>query len=191
MTASSLPLLSLSECDTLCLRLDTGWGNTSWVQRTAFSFPVLCRDYAIADRKDIIRLSKDREDLPVTSLEDLLNTACCPWMQWGRRGLTAWQEISYSFNKKEKETSQSKNPEVLVLHWPGVLILIQYSTEMIILLIKTEWYLGGTFFYWGGLPCPPPEDFPIPGIEPGSPALQADSLPSEPAGMSNKIHKHM
>ena len=32
------------------------------------------------------------------------------------------------------------------------------------------------------LPFPPPGDLPNPGIEPGSPALQADSLPSEPPG---------
>ena len=32
----------------------------------------------------------------------------------------------------------------------------------------------------GGLPCPSPEDLPNPGIESRSPALQADSLPSEP-----------
>ena len=31
-----------------------------------------------------------------------------------------------------------------------------------------------------GLPFPSPGDLPTPGIEPGSPALQADSLPSEP-----------
>ena len=36
--------------------------------------------------------------------------------------------------------------------------------------------------YWSGLPCPPPGDLPDPGIEPGSPALQADSLMSEPPG---------
>ena len=36
--------------------------------------------------------------------------------------------------------------------------------------------------YWSGLPFPSPGDFPDPGIEPGSPALQADSLPSEPVG---------
>ena len=36
--------------------------------------------------------------------------------------------------------------------------------------------------YWSGLPCPPPGDLPNPGIEPRSPALQADSLPSEPPG---------
>ena len=31
--------------------------------------------------------------------------------------------------------------------------------------------------YWSGLPFPSPKDLPDPGIEPGSPALQADSLP--------------
>ena len=36
--------------------------------------------------------------------------------------------------------------------------------------------------YWSGLPCPPPGALPHPGIKPGSPALQADSLPSEPPG---------
>ena len=35
---------------------------------------------------------------------------------------------------------------------------------------------------WSGLPCPAPEDLPDPGIDPGSPALQADSSPSEPPG---------
>ena len=36
--------------------------------------------------------------------------------------------------------------------------------------------------YWSGLPFPSPGDLPYPGIEPGSPALQADSLPTEPLG---------
>ena len=36
--------------------------------------------------------------------------------------------------------------------------------------------------YWRGLPCPPPGDLPDLGIEPTSPALQADSLLSEPPG---------
>ena len=36
--------------------------------------------------------------------------------------------------------------------------------------------------YWSGLPRPPPGDIPNPGIEPRSPALQVDSLPSEPPG---------
>ena len=33
---------------------------------------------------------------------------------------------------------------------------------------------------WSGLSFPSPGDLPNPGIEPGSPALQADALPSEP-----------
>ena len=36
--------------------------------------------------------------------------------------------------------------------------------------------------YWGGLPCPPLGDLPNTGMEPGSPVLQTDSLPSEPPG---------
>ena len=36
--------------------------------------------------------------------------------------------------------------------------------------------------YWSGLPFPSPGDLPNPRIKPRSPALQADSLPSEPPG---------
>ena len=44
--------------------------------------------------------------------------------------------------------------------------------------------------YWSGLPFPSPRNLPDPGIEPGSPALQADSLPSEPSGKPYNIHPH-
>ena len=36
--------------------------------------------------------------------------------------------------------------------------------------------------YWSELPFPSPGDLPNPGIEPGTTALQADSLLSEPPG---------
>ena len=39
--------------------------------------------------------------------------------------------------------------------------------------------------YWSGLPSP--GDLPDPGIEPRSPALRADALPSEPPGKSRSI----
>ena len=42
--------------------------------------------------------------------------------------------------------------------------------------------------YWSGLPCPLPGVLPNPGIKPRSPALQADSLLSEPTG---KPVKHL
>ena len=45
--------------------------------------------------------------------------------------------------------------------------------------------------YWCGLPCPPPKDLPNPGIEPRSPALQADSLPSEPIILQIKEKKKL
>ena len=54
--------------------------------------------------------------------------------------------------------------------------------------------------YWSGLPCPSPGDLPNPGIEPGSPTLQADALTSEPPGkplefprgmLSEKVTAHV
>ena len=44
--------------------------------------------------------------------------------------------------------------------------------------------------YWRGLPFPSPGDLPNPGIKPGSPALQVDSLPSEPPGKSSLREKY-
>ena len=45
--------------------------------------------------------------------------------------------------------------------------------------------------YWSELPFPSPGDLPNPGIEPGSPTLQADALPSEPPGKPNTYpHSH-
>ena len=42
--------------------------------------------------------------------------------------------------------------------------------------------------YWSGLPFPAPENLPNPGMEPGSPVLQVDSLPSEPPLLQNIWH---
>ena len=41
--------------------------------------------------------------------------------------------------------------------------------------------------YWNGLPSPSPRHLPNPGIKPRSPALQADSLPSELPGKPQSI----
>ena len=43
--------------------------------------------------------------------------------------------------------------------------------------------------YWSGLPVPSPGGLPDPGIEPWSPALQADSLLSEPPGKPGTLVK--
>ena len=53
-------------------------------------------------------------------------------------------------------------------------------------LFATPWTIQSLGFsrseYWSGEPSPSPGYLPIPGIEPRSPALQADSLPAEPQG---------
>ena len=50
----------------------------------------------------------------------------------------------------------------------------------------TPWTIQSLEFsrpeYWSGEPFPSPWDLPNPGIELGSPALQADSFPAEPQG---------
>ena len=45
--------------------------------------------------------------------------------------------------------------------------------------------------YWSGLPFPSPGDLPDPGIKSRSPALQADSLPSEPPGKPHLDHAYL
>ena len=45
--------------------------------------------------------------------------------------------------------------------------------------------------YWSGLPFPSPEDLPDPGIEPRSPALEADALTSEPPGKKVGLYKEI
>ena len=44
--------------------------------------------------------------------------------------------------------------------------------------------------HWSGFPCFPPGHLPNLGIEPGSPALQADSLPLSHQGSSNRENGH-
>ena len=45
--------------------------------------------------------------------------------------------------------------------------------------------------YWSGLPFPSPGDLPNPGIKPGSPALQADSSPTELQGKLPQSDKQL
>ena len=59
------------------------------------------------------------------------------------------------------------------------------SNSVTLLMVAHQVSLSRGLFrqeYWSGFPFPSPGDLPNPGSEPGSPALQADSLPSEPPG---------
>ena len=56
-----------------------------------------------------------------------------------------------------------------------VKLFLPIAHHKIPLSIESSWQE-----YHSGLPFPSPVDLPHPGIEPGSPALQVDSLPTEP-----------
>ena len=65
--------------------------------------------------------------------------------------------------------------KLLICVWPfATLWTVAYYTPLSMGFSKQE--------YWSGSPFPSPEDLPHPGIEPGSLASQADSLPSELPG---------
>ena len=49
----------------------------------------------------------------------------------------------------------------------------------------TSWATREAQEYWSGYPIPFPADLPDPGIKPGSPTLQEDSLPTELQGKPN------
>ena len=76
--------------------------------------------------------------------------------------------------------------------WVGVSVCVHTCVGVCVQLFVTLWTVAhkaplsmrlSRQEYQSGLPCPPPGDLPTPGIEPRSPALQVDSLLSEPPGM--------
>ena len=75
-------------------------------------------------------------------------------------------------------TQITKTPE-----WVKSLSHVQLFVTLWTVAYQTPLSMG--FFrqeYWSGLPFPSPGDLADPGIEPGSPTLQADALTSEPPG---------
>ena len=69
----------------------------------------------------------------------------------------------------------------------GGLIAKSYPTLVIPWTVACQASLSMTFSRqgcWSGLPFPSPDGLPDPGIRPESPALQADSFPTELQGKS-------
>ena len=65
-----------------------------------------------------------------------------------------------------------------------------YKTCGLHVASQAAWFMGfSRQKYWSGLLCLPSGDLPNPGIKPRSPALQADSLPSEPPGKPRWNHE--
>ena len=60
-------------------------------------------------------------------------------------------------------------------------VVVQSFSHVWLFYSPMGWYFSRQE-YWSGLPFPSPEDLPDPGMEPGSPTLQADSLPPSHQG---------
>ena len=95
-------------------------------------------------------------------------TNLCVHIQWGR--------VDEMCNAIHKNTAVML---LLFSHWVVSDSLWLHGLEPTRLLYPWEFSRQER---WHGLPCPSPGHLPNPGIEPMSPALQADSLSSEPAG---------
>ena len=64
-----------------------------------------------------------------------------------------------------------------------VLVVVFDFCDLMSVALQAPLFMGfSRKKYWSGLPFPAPGDVPNPGIEPGSPSLQADSLPPKPPG---------
>ena len=74
---------------------------------------------------------------------------------------------------------------LIYLTAPGLAVLLCVSCSVMSHSLQPQAPLSMAFprqDYWSRLPFPPPGHLPDPGIAARSPALQVDSLPSEPQG---------
>ena len=96
--------------------------------------------------------------------------------------------LSVVHNSEDEQVNKSWWFGVLVTKWSEV--IHSCPTLAIPWTVAHQAPLSLGFSRWeycSGLPFPSPDDFPNPGIEPQSPASQADSLPTEIWGSPNKF----
>ena len=98
---------------------------------------------------------------------------------------------SFLLLKNSGITSYSYQLYLTFHHWPSLILKVKVKLLSRVQLFVTRWTVAhqaplpmgfSRQEYWSGLPSPSPGDLTKPGIEPRSPALQADSLTSEPPG---------
>ena len=88
--------------------------------------------------------------------------------------LWTWTLICYliTWPKERKKVKSLSRVRLFVTPW-----MVAYQAPQSMGFSRQE--------YWSGLPLSFPGDLPDPWIEPGSPTLQSDALPSEPPGKPN------
>ena len=102
------------------------------------------------------------------------------------------QSLKSRFCDLQQDTESSKAQE-------NSLFLFFFSNQVVSDCFVTPWTIAhqaplsigfSRQEYWSGLPCPSPGDLPNSGIEPGSPALQADSLSLSHQGSIKRSHNN-
>ena len=99
-------------------------------------------------------------DIPDTGIEPVSPALAGGFLSTEPPGRCLW------LPSRQDGGSVSKSCPTLVTPWT-----IAYQAPLSLGFSRQE--------YWSRLPFPSPGDLPNPGIEPGSPALKADSLPTE------------
>ena len=122
-------------------------------------------------------------------------------LAWRIRDGGAWWAAVYGVAQsqtrlKRLSSSSSSNPALncSCCHWPQsgkkvkLLHCVQFFAALWTVSHQAPLSMGfSRQEYWSRLPFPSPGDLPDPGIKPGSLALQADALPSEPGYESPKM----
>ena len=111
-----------------------------------------------------------------------LSVSATPWQQgWMPRwipmtGLTLLLSLSETAPSEKTKSSAKKVPCFTALLCLSIPRTVACQVPLSMGFSRQE--------HWSEYPFSSPGDLPNPGIEPGSPASQADSLPSEPSGKS-------
>ena len=117
--------------------------------------------------KRVVRSSRGREqkeDYSAYRISKSLELGACKGPHQGR-----WKSVCLQHRVKGSEVKSLSSVQLFGIPWTVV-----YQASLSVGFSRQD--------YWSGLPFPSPGDLPDPGIEPRSPALQANALPSEPPG---------
>ena len=85
------------------------------------------------------------------------------------RGEVYFNEYTFTVNRKKEKVKSLSRVRLFATPWT-----VAYRAPLSMGFSRQG--------YWSGMPFPSPRDLPNTEIEPGSPALQADALTSEPLG---------